>query len=416
MEYLIVIAIAFGIGWMLAYKNTSSRERAIRRQEAAAQEQRKRDESDIEKLRVAFAAEMDQKREEIERFKDAWGKEHQRLLNETKDFYKTLDSSFLQGRKWLADAFSEYIETKDLELECSLVVKPNPAWKSAEVVSALRAERTKIVRELKFLQYQLASYEEYFPELLEYRDSILDEDYRPTLDEVLELRISEDAELADTDPALILGILSNDEFNQLSNREKFQLALDRYWVRDKNNAEIGRLYERFIGYLYEQDGWTVQYHGALMGLEDFGRDLICMKNGSVEVIQCKCWSQNKMIREKHIMQLFGTCTLYRITEQCSQAKPVFVTTTSLSEEANMVATELEIEVRNVSLKRYPMIKCNVNLNTEERIYHLPFDQQYDRTIIGNQPGEFYASTINEAEDAGFRRAFRWRGEEVDTDK
>jgi len=36
------------------------------------------------------------------------------------------------------------------------------------------------------------------------------------------------------------------------------------------------------------------------------------------------------------------------------------------------------------------------------------DQQYDRTIIGNCAGEFYAFTVKEAEDAGFRRAFKHR--------
>ena len=56
-----------------------------------------------------------------------------------------------------------------------------------------------------------------------------------------------------------------------------------------------------------------------------------------------------------------------------------------------------------------MIKCNISPTTQERIYHLPFDQQYDKAVIGNVPGEFYADTVAEAEAAGFRRAFRWRG-------
>ena len=55
-----------------------------------------------------------------------------------------------------------------------------------------------------------------------------------------------------------------------------------------------------------------------------------------------------------------------------------------------------------------MIKCNINTNTEERIYHLPFDQQYDKIKI-DKPGEFYAMTVKEAEEKGFRRAKRWLG-------
>jgi hypothetical protein len=59
-----------------------------------------------------------------------------------------------------------------------------------------------------------------------------------------------------------------------------------------------------------------------------------------------------------------------------------------------------------------MVKCNINPGNGERIYHLPFDQQYDRVIVGDQDGEFYASTVAEAEAAGFRRALRWRGAEA----
>lgn len=53
-----------------------------------------------------------------------------------------------------------------------------------------------------------------------------------------------------------------------------------------------------------------------------------------------------------------------------------------------------------------MIKCNIG-NNGEKIYHLPFDQQYYRTEI-KSPGEFYAWTVEEAVNAGFRRAFKYR--------
>ena len=53
-----------------------------------------------------------------------------------------------------------------------------------------------------------------------------------------------------------------------------------------------------------------------------------------------------------------------------------------------------------------MIKCNIS-KTGEKIYHLPFDQQYDRVEISPNKGECYVYTVKEAEDRGFRRAFRW---------
>jgi hypothetical protein len=41
------------------------------------------------------------------------------------------------------------------------------------------------------------------------------------------------------------------------------------------------------------------------------------------------------------------------------------------------------------------------------------DQMYDKVIIGDEKGECYVSTVKEAEDLGFRRAWRWSGGEVD---
>jgi len=61
------------------------------------------------------------------------------------------------------------------------------------------------------------------------------------------------------------------------------------------------------------------------------------------------------------------------------------------------------------LEQYPCIKCNVSLRDSEKIYHLPFDQQYDKTVIGHHKLECYVATVEEAERLGFRRAFRWHG-------
>ncbi|OYO31097.1 hypothetical protein CD932_08160 [Janthinobacterium sp. PC23-8] len=58
-------------------------------------------------------------------------------------------------------------------------------------------------------------------------------------------------------------------------------------------------------------------------------------------------------------------------------------------------------------KDYPLIKCNVN--GRNKIYHLPFDQQYDRVRISPARGELYVRTAQEAEKLGFRRAMRHFG-------
>ena len=77
----------------------------------------------------------------------------------------------------------------------------------------------------------------------------------------------------------------------------------------------------------------------------------------------------------------------------------------------MIADTLDIEVKYVSMGEFPRIKCNIGKTDNGipvKIYHLPFDQQYDKTQIVHK-GEFFAMTVQEAENAGFRRAHKWLG-------
>ena len=88
-----------------------------------------------------------------------------------------------------------------------------------------------------------------------------------------------------------------------------------------------------------------------------------------------------------------------------------MTTIDLSSEAKEVADVLSIRVERLPLTTdYPMVKCNLSHATGEKIYHLPFDQQYDRVVVGDRLGEQYVATTIEAERLGFRRAWRYLGE------
>jgi ATP synthase F1 gamma subunit len=79
---------------------------------------------------------------------------------------------------------------------------------------------------------------------------------------------------------------------------------------------------------------------------------------------------------------------------------------SIGKKAKEFANKLGVMYKEWLMGEYPMIKCNIN--NSEKIYHLPFDQQYWRTIIEPEKGEFYAMTVKEATQAGFRRAFKHR--------
>ena len=126
--------------------------------------------------------------------------------------------------------------------------------------------------------------------------------------------------------------------------------------------------------------------------EDMGRDLIARKNNEVHIIQCKYWSQEKLIHEKHITQLFGTALEYSLSKGNENVLPVLITNISLSDTARRFASTLLVTVKEYThLQDYPRIKCNVNRDQEGNktlIYHLPFDQQYDNVKIEKHKNEF----------------------------
>lgn len=318
----------------------------------------------------------------------------------------TKDSPVIQNRQWLMGLFAELTKLRDDVLVETLRTKRNPAIKASEKLAEVQAEKRTLLERAKQLEYQLKTYEEYFPFLVDYQLEILNDEIKPADD----MDLVKDSK--GEDPDIVRKYISADEYKSLTSAQRNQLALDRYLSGNLSKLELGRLYERYIGYTYEQKGYSVEYTGIEKGLEDLGQDLICTKGMSTIVIQAKCWSQTKLIREKHILQLFATTLLRKIGSNPEREyTSILITSTKLSDVAKTVAQALGVQYKEeVPLdKGYPLIKCNINQTTKEKIYHLPFDQMYDKVKIEPQLGEHYVATTKEAEAKGFRRAFKYRG-------
>jgi hypothetical protein len=310
-----------------------------------------------------------------------------------------------QGFPWLARALDEFLRLQDREAERALRTKSHPAMKAADEVKEVSKQRRAAEKKAKVLEYQLRYYEAIFPWLTDLTGEGVDD----LLIAITSAETKGEASGEDRDPAA--DWLTPEEYAKLPTSEKFQLALDRYWQGRRTKWQVGRDYERFIGYNYEQLGFKVEYQGILEGLDDLGRDLVVSKE-TVQIIQCKRWSREKEIREKHINQLYGTMVAYGIDhdDDKREIKGVLYTTTRLSDRAKQFAEKLGIQyVENCAYQSYPSIKCNVSRRGGEKIYHLPFDQQYDRVLVEEDRGERYVATVAEAESLGFRRAFHWRG-------
>ena len=332
-------------------------------------------------------------------------------FKEDKEAIENIWKEKCKGFPWLAEAYADYFYLRKMKLSDYMKTKSHPAFVSAQKVAQIARERRIIEKKLRITQNIIKYYQNLFPFLEEFIGEIEEEILKSVLLRDIEKPIMDVSDL-EVDPVKIyLSHLSKEDYDKLSTIERNQLALDRYWKRKKNSWELGKDYERYIGYLYESKGYNVYYQGILEGFDDLGRDLICTKNGETLIIQCKRWAQHKTIHEKHINQLFGTVIRYSIDKSDEKVKGIFCTTTALSDRAKDFAKYLSINVfEKFPLEKYPSIKCNVSHHNREKIYHLPFDQQYDRTIIENERNECYVESVEEAEKMGFRRAWKWRGE------
>lgn len=300
----------------------------------------------------------------------------------------------------LANAAADYIKLQCEQLEVYFNTKPNPSYKSSDIVREFKQGYADAVKKQKLSEYKL----EYLLSLYPALEDILEADFN-------EIQEQQPDYKAEIDPAR--EYLSKEEWSMLSSTERNQRALDNYVNRhNKSKWQIGRDYELYIGFVYQNKGYSVDYIGSYAKFEDLGRDLICKKDDITLIIQCKYWSKEKQIHEKHINQLYGTTLAYAIMHNLpiDKVKSVLITNITLSPMAIQFAKILGVEYKeNCEIRNFPRIKCNINHDEWgiTKIYHLPMDQQYDRVQIKNK-GEFFAYTVEEAENAGFRRAFKHR--------
>lgn len=368
------------------------------------------------------------KRSEVIRLTEA----KENLIREFEEKYEALkrkvksdiDQIILEKEKgfpWLAEAMSEYYKNMDFIYADYLEHKKHPAKVQAEKIREIANEKKIYKKEFLVSKYIIKYYESLFPWLPEYVGINSDE----LINEVYKSKNKEE----DDDPVKFYFLPG--EYEKLSVSERNQKALDRYWKRrDKEPWRIGRDYERYVGYIHERAGWKVEYFGAEMRFEDLGRDLICIKGNETHIIQCKYWSKEKgiPIRENHVNQLLGTTIQYLLHNKIKSKDnmqielfpdllkekkilPVIATSGQLSETAKDFAKILGVKVKEDFQMdiNYPCIKCNISSVTGEKIYHLPFDQQYDNVVIESHKGECYVKTVDEAEKLGFRRAWKWKG-------
>lgn len=165
-------------------------------------------------------------------------------------------------------------------------------------------------------------------------------------------------------------------------------------------AELGKMYERYIGYQYWQKGYDVEYHGINKGLEDLGIDLICRNGHDTVLVQTKYWAAHTPVRENTVFQLYGAARYWQALYPDQNISATIVTSSSFSEQARAAARVLCITLQagNKYNPDYPTVKC-IRASNGSRQYRLPEDSDYDSFP---RPITYLHNTAS-AENQGFMR-------------
>lgn len=180
-----------------------------------------------------------------------------------------------------------------------------------------------------------------------------------------------------------------------------------FGIYNLSPEELGKRYERYIGYLYEKMKFKVDFNGITKRKEDRGIDIIAKKKNEIYVIQCKRYGKDSEVHENTIHQLYGVTQFYK-----SKNSNYFVFGVLYTANDNLDLNAREV-LEHFNLKHivephplnedYPLVKCNIS-DGREKIYHLPGIGMYDRIKIEYNKGECYVETENDAIALGFRKA------------
>lgn len=281
-------------------------------------------------------------------------------------------------------------------------MKKNPSYKSADYIKEIKTDYKDLQIKNRRLELLLSQF------LEEKEDETTEKEKQNNSFDTEEI-------------AYRYSRISKEEWKKLSYIERLDLIVQRYREKWKDKLNIGLEFERYCGYLYEKNGYTVEYNGILKGKSDGGIDLIATNKNKKIYIQCKYWSMNKQIRENTITQLFGSALKKAIDDgenyntfiekiNSEKIRIVLLTKTELSEEAKLFCSKLNVLYKeNIKINsNYPIVK---GVYGEEKIFYIPTDLQYDIIKYKSTYKEYCRfETCKDAEKAGYRHCYKWKGD------
>ena len=355
------------------------------------------------------------------------------LKEKFSDLKKNYASLELENKKQYSQADDYLLEIFTLENKNEQLQKQLSEYKiNTPDFSVYEKQIDEYKKQLEYfkLMFQLEEY--HFKQVIASKHKLFRKQYNEIISEYTQKRdelISEYTQKADTvklrlkkklkrfdeqffnDYTEIRNYISFNDFMALSIQDVLILALKRYEDIYYYNSSwlLGLKYERYIGYLCEIKGYETAYHGAINKYKDRGVDIFARKGKHVYLIQCKHWKSDSLVRENTVAQIIGIVKDFSAENPSRIVQGVVVTSANLDDSAKALAERNKIAFfENIKYDNsYPKIKCHHSSKGNEKIYHTPIDQMYDKMYIKISKGDVYVHTIEEAEELGFRHAHRW---------
>lgn len=201
-------------------------------------------------------------------------------------------------------------------------------------------------------------------------------------------------------------------YSQIETLYNYQKISEEREAENREHAfrkQAGLDYERYIGYLFEQKGYSVIYLGAIRGMDDNGIDLICSNDDKIYVVQCKNWNPEHMhLTLKPFLYLLGASILcyyrYLVPDILSFAgdltlrgyQPIFCISCKVPRSISEIAKKLGMIIHTEPFdKRKIPIQSKLAAEDESFPIRLfPRDRGYDYVIANTRENpRFYHQLV-----------------------
>ena len=138
-------------------------------------------------------------------------------------------------------------------------------------------------------------------------------------------------------------------------------------TKTNHSKKKGTEYELFIGRIYENHGYAVEYNGIQKGGRDGGIDLICHSKQYTILVQCKCYeASNSNIGVSDIYKFYGAFRHYAIKHPKEVVQGAFWTSRKIDENAKVfeAAVELGITLHDGVAKSIAKVSTKKSLHSE----------------------------------------------------